>query len=174
MTNINVNLPPQNSRFSGADNRPRWTTGSRLNQKISNAIALINENKGYSWNIAASLEKRIAAKFFGKAGYSYGETWNLMDIGTVAYSTWSYNPHSSDPNNPQPALSLYSPGHRLFATTSVDFNIFRFGTTKVSLFFDTYTSGRSSYIVAGDLNGDGANSNDLIYIPRDISEMNFS
>ena len=174
MTNINVNLPPQNSRFTGADNRPRWTTGSRLNQNISNAIALINANKGYSWNIAASLQKRIVDKFFGKVAYSYGETLNLMDIGTVAYSTWSYNPHSSDPNNPQPALSLYSPGHRLFAATSVDFSIFRFGITKVSLFFDAYTSGRSSYIVAGDLNGDGANSNDLIYIPRDISEMNFS
>jgi hypothetical protein len=28
-------------------------------------------------------------------------------------------------------------------------------------------------VFSGDLNGDGGTSNDLIYIPRDISEMNF-
>jgi hypothetical protein len=32
--------------------------------------------------------------------------------------------------------------------------------------------GNTSYIFAGDANGDGSN-NDLIYIPRDKSEMNF-
>src|SRR5204862_4126075 len=31
----------------------------------------------------------------------------------------------------------------------------------------------SSYIFAADANGDGGTSNDLIYIPRDVSEMNF-
>lgn len=174
MTNINVNLPAPNDHYTGADNRTRWTLGSRLNQKISNAIVLKNENRGYSWNFAATLEKRVTDRFFGKIGYSYGETWNLMDIGTVAYSTWSYNPHYRDPNNPELALSMYSPGHRLFAASSIDFGLFKFGKTTLSMFFDAYNSGRASYIVAGDLNGDGANSNDLIYIPNDVSEMNFT
>ena len=31
----------------------------------------------------------------------------------------------------------------------------------------------ASYVFNGDMNGDGANGNDLIYIPRDASEMNF-
>jgi hypothetical protein len=31
----------------------------------------------------------------------------------------------------------------------------------------------ASYVFAGDMNGDGASGNDLIYIPRDASEMNF-
>jgi hypothetical protein len=30
-----------------------------------------------------------------------------------------------------------------------------------------------SYVYSGDANGDGASGNDLIYIPRDTSEMNF-
>jgi hypothetical protein len=31
-----------------------------------------------------------------------------------------------------------------------------------------------SYVFGGDMNGDGVSNNDLIYIPRDQSEMNFS
>ena len=31
----------------------------------------------------------------------------------------------------------------------------------------------TSYVFAGDMNGDGFSGNDLIYIPRDTSEMNF-
>jgi hypothetical protein len=31
----------------------------------------------------------------------------------------------------------------------------------------------ASYVFAGDMNGDGGSGNDLIYIPRDVSEMNF-
>ena len=31
----------------------------------------------------------------------------------------------------------------------------------------------TSYVFSGDLNADGGTSNDLIYIPRDVSEMNF-
>jgi len=40
------------------------------------------------------------------------------------------------------------------------------------MFWETRTLGNTSYIFAADSNGDGANG-DLIYIPRDRSEMNF-
>jgi hypothetical protein len=39
--------------------------------------------------------------------------------------------------------------------------------------FETRTIGNASYIFSGDLNGDGGTANDLIYIHRDLSEMNF-
>jgi hypothetical protein len=40
------------------------------------------------------------------------------------------------------------------------------------MFWESRTLGNTSYIFAADSNGDGANG-DLIYIPRDTSEMNF-
>jgi len=49
---------------------------------------------------------------------------------------------------------------------------FKFGATTVSLFFEGF-QGNTSYIFSGDLNGDGGTSNDLVYIHRDVSEMNF-
>ena len=41
------------------------------------------------------------------------------------------------------------------------------------MFWESRTNGNTSYIFAGDLNGDGGTSNDLIYMPRDMREMNF-
>jgi hypothetical protein len=41
------------------------------------------------------------------------------------------------------------------------------------MFWDAHTNGNTSYTYAGDLNGDGA-TNDLIYIPKNVSEMNFA
>ena len=41
------------------------------------------------------------------------------------------------------------------------------------MFYDGHTNGNTSYVFAGDANGDSVSGNDLIYIPRDTSEMNF-
>ena len=41
------------------------------------------------------------------------------------------------------------------------------------MFWEGRTIGNTSYTFSGDMNGDTATSNDLIYIPRDVSEMNF-
>jgi hypothetical protein len=50
---------------------------------------------------------------------------------------------------------------------------FNFGATTVSAFWESRTIGNASYTFSGDLNNDLGSSNDLIYVPRDTSEMNF-
>ena len=47
------------------------------------------------------------------------------------------------------------------------------GATTLSAFFEARTIGNTSYTFSGDMNGDGGFSNDLVYIPRDQTEMNF-
>lgn len=170
---INANLSDPNTQFAGADNRPRWTAGNRIVSNISSAVVLKNQNDGYSWNMAASVEKPFAEGTFLKAGYSYGVSKNTVDPGSVAFGSWNNNPHSSDPNLPGVAYSLNSPGHRFFLAASGRREYLDFGATTLSVFFEGFTLGNTSYTYQGDLNGDGGTSNDLIYIPRDVSEMNF-
>ena len=43
----------------------------------------------------------------------------------------------------------------------------------MSAYWEARTIGNASYVFAGDMNSDTASGNDLIYIPRDQSEMNF-
>lgn len=111
--------------------------------------------------------------WYFKAGYSYGVAKNTVDPGSIAFGSWNNNPHAGDPNNPGLGFSANSPGHRAFATASYRFEYLSIGATTLSVFLNGQTNGNASYVYAGDLNGDGGTSNDLIYIPRDKSEMNF-
>ena len=169
---INANLPAAQTNFAGADTRPRWTS-NRIHSNVSNAIVLKNQNDGRSWNAAFSVERTASAGLWLKAAYSYGEAKNTVDPGSIAFGSFINNPHSSDPNNPGLGYAGGTAGHRFFTALSYSREYFSFGKTTVSLFWDSFTGGTGSYRFTGDLNGDGGTNNDLIYIPRDQSEMNF-
>jgi hypothetical protein len=136
-------------------------------------MVLTNQNVGRSWNLAASLTKTLQAGVSFKTAYSYGEARNTLDAGSVAAGSFTGNPQSNDPNNPQLSFSGSSPGHRFFMAGSYSKDFLPFGTTTVSAYWEARTIGNTSYLFSGDMNGDSASGNDLIYIHRDQSEMNF-
>lgn len=191
---INANLAEPNSQFTGVDNRSRWVSDpndpnpNRINNNITSAIVLKNQNEGYAYNISAALEKPFSENWYAKVGYSYGISKNTVDPGSIAFGSWNNNPHAGDPNNPGVAFSGNTLGNRIFAALSyrfgsADYTGSIFGATTVSAFWEGaaaqgldpffYPYRRTSYTFSGDLNGDGGTSNDLIYIPIDKSEMNF-
>lgn len=172
---INANLKAPNSAFTGPDARPRWVGAgaTKIYSKVDNAIVLKNQDVGYSWTISATLEKVFEKGLYGKIGYSYGVAKNTVDPGSIAFGSWNNNQHAGNPNKPGLSYSAYTPDNRFFAAVSYRLDYFDFGATTVSLFFDAFNTGRGSYVFSGDMNGDGGTSNDLIYIPRDKSEMNF-
>ncbi|RIW16146.1 TonB-dependent receptor [Algoriphagus lacus] len=168
----NGNLPVQQTRFSGPDDRARWTS-NRINSNIPNAIVLSNQAVGNSWVASFSLEKPFANGLYAKAAYSYGESKNTVDPGSIAAGTWFGNAISENPNNPGLGFSSNNLGHRVFGVVSYTKDIFKFGNTSVSLFWESRTIGNASYVFGGDMNGDGGTANDLIYIHKNTSEMNF-
>jgi hypothetical protein len=170
---INANLSKADTMYVGVDSRPRWKTTNRINSKVPNAIVMKNQDVGYSWNLAFSLEKPFADGWFAKAAYSYGVSKNTVDPGSIASGSWYGNAMSQDPNNPGVGFAGTSPGHRVFGTASYRLEYFDMGATTMSIFWEGRTIGTASYTFATDLNGDGG-VNDLIYIPKDQSEMNFA
>lgn len=178
---VNANLPAAQTNFNGVDNRPRWTS-NRINSNVSNAIVLKNQSVGYSWNLAATIEKTFEDGWFAKAGYAYGVSKNTVDPGSIAAGSWFGNQIASDPNNPPVSYSNAfgggTPGHKIFLGISYRAEYFNFGATTISLFWGGSANSvlgysNYSYVFSGDLNGDGGTNNDLIYIPKDITEMNF-
>lgn len=168
---INANLPAAQTAFTGADSRPRYTS-NRIHSNVSNAVVLKNQNVGRSWNLAGTLAKNFSGGFL-KGAYSYGEARNTVDPGSIAFGSWNNNQHAGDPNNPGLGYATGSPGHRFFLAGSYTKEYFKFGGTSFSFFWESRTNGASTYTFAGDLNGDGGTSNDLYYVARDQSEMNF-
>ncbi len=169
---INANQSAPNTAFTGADTRPRWTVSNRINANVQDAVVLKNQNVGRSWLASASLQKTFHAGFL-KAAYSYGEAKNTVDPGSIAFGSWNGNAIPANGNNPGLGFSQNSPGHRVFLAGSYRLEYLKFGATTFSAFWQGVTQGNASYVFSGDLNGDGGTGNDLIYIPRNTSEMNF-
>jgi hypothetical protein len=194
---INANLPAAQSSFAGVDNRPRWvgtacaapTPGPCLNRinnaagnQVTAAIVMKNQSVGDSWNVSGSLSKALYHGLTLKGAYSYGDAHNTIDPGSTANSSFNLNQHSADPNNPGLGRSQSAQGHRVFVNASYSRSYFGFGSTTIAAFWEASPSlngagagigTTASYVFAGDMNGDGGSGNDLIYIPRDMSEMNF-
>ena len=173
---INANLPVPNTAYAGADNRPRFTTTPRINNvpgnQVTSAIVMKNQDIGRNWNLAFSASKPMWNGLSLRTAYSYGEAKNTIDPGSTAFASWSSNATPGDPNNPGLGYSSASPGHRYFLSATYTKQYFEWGNTSISMFWETRTLGNTSYTFAADSNGDGANG-DLIYVPRDRSEMNF-
>jgi hypothetical protein len=186
---INANLPAAQSAFVGADNRPRWVGPAcaalgqvgpcvnRINNatgnQVTQAFVLENQNIGRSYTVSGSAMKTLSNGLAIRGGYSYGVAKNTHDPGSTAFTNWASNYQSGDPNNPGLSYSQNSPGNRVFLSATYSKQYFGFGSTMVSAFWDGHPNSNTSYTFSADMNGDGA-SNDLIYIPRDKSEMNFS
>ena len=187
---INANLPAAQAAFAGPDARPRWvgpscnapTVGpcqNRINNaagnQITSAMVLQNQSVGRSWSVAASISKPLSNGFSFRGAYSYGDAQNTVDAGTAAAASFTGNPQPGDPNNAPLARSAYSPGHRVYVQGTYTRRYFGLGATTVSVFWEGRPVGplTFSYVFSGDMNGDSATGNDLIYIPRGVSEMNF-
>ncbi|HTR81903.1 MAG TPA: TonB-dependent receptor, partial [Bacteroidota bacterium] len=175
---INANEAAPNSAFTGPDDRVRWvavagTNVTRINQNVQDATVIKNENKGYNYSLSASLERPLADGFYGKMAYNYGVAKNTVDPGSIAYGSWSANPVPGNANNAPVGYSPTSPGKRFFTSLSYRAEYLNMGATTFSAFWDNYTFGNGSYTYSGDMNGDGVAGNDLIYVPRNQSEMNF-
>src|SRR4029079_618035 len=108
-----------------------------------------------------------------RTAYSYGEAKNTIDPGSTAFASWSSNASPGDPNNPGLGYSTASPGHRFFLSLGYSKRYLSMGATSIGMFWESRTIGNSSYVFAADSNGDGANG-DLIYIPKNTAEMNFT
>ncbi|HKB12046.1 MAG TPA: carboxypeptidase regulatory-like domain-containing protein [Vicinamibacterales bacterium] len=198
---INANLPAADTAYTGVDNRPRWAPiagvpacitalGSengpcvtKINnlpgKNITAAYVIKNQDQNRAWNVSAAVTKPMSHGLMLKGGFNYGRSRSVVEPSSTAGSSWgSANPIVFDPNNPALTLSSNTPGKRFFLAGTYSHQYFGWGATTISAFYDARPnfvnfSSTASYVFSGDANGDTVIGNDLIYIPRDISEMNF-
>jgi hypothetical protein len=150
----------------------------RLNNAPGNQITanyvIKNQSQNRSQNISGAVTKNWTHGLSFKGGFNYGVSRSLVEPSSTAGSSWAgvFQGIVNDPNNPALAYSQNSPGKRVFFAANYTAQYFGWGSTTFSVFYDGHTNGNTSYIFASDANGDGQ-TNDLIYIPKDTSEMNF-
>jgi outer membrane receptor protein involved in Fe transport len=175
MRNANEKAPT--ASLTGSDNRPIYTpvgnATRRIYSNIASAIVLENTNKGGGIVLTAQLNKVLSKGFSASASYTYTGAWDVTsNPGAQATSVWNSNPTATTQNAEELAMSGFVVPHRFMAWISYKKEYLKHLATSITIFYEGRNQGNLSYIVNGDLNGDG-NFADLMYIPKDQSEMNF-
>ncbi|MBW3129678.1 TonB-dependent receptor [Hymenobacter profundi] len=138
-----------------------------------NAIVLDNASRGYYFSLTGKLEKQFDNGLFGSVAYTYTAAKNLFDGGgSQPLSAWQETATVSGANNLPLAYNGNTLPHRVVGSLSYRREYLGHLGTTVSLFYEGASQGRFSYLYSADFNRDGANA-DLIYIPRDASEITF-
>ena len=161
----------------GADTRALYKSSDKVNKAFTNVILLSNTNEGFNYSLTGQLSKQFDNGFSAMAAYTYGQAKSINDgASSTALSNWEFVQTSSAANNPDLAISNFQLAHRLIGALSYTFKYGRneaFGTG-INIFYAGRSGNHFSYIYnsSSDFNGDGAFSNDLIYVPKSISEIN--
>jgi len=174
----NANFKPETDETvtEGGLDRPRYSSSTARNENssITTAIVMENTSKGYSTALTFQLSKAYDKGFYGSIAYTYSAAEEVTaNPGSQASSVWNTNPNVGTSNAIELANSQYVVPHRVIANVSYKKEYLKFFASTLSLFYEGMSQGNYSFIVNGDLNNDGNSSADLMYIPKDASEMNF-
>ena len=160
----------------GADLRPSYA-GQRVNSKdFTNVILIDNTNKGYTYSLTGQLQKNFNNGFNAMVAYTYGHSKAVNDgSSSTARSNWQFVQIVEDPNNPSLSNSNFDLRHRIVGNLgySVSYGKDKMFGTSINLFYAGRSGSAFTYLYNGDLNGDGANGNDLLYVPNSASEIKF-
>ncbi len=152
--------------LAGPDTRPFWDGGYSNDTDFRNVFLLTNADRTlYSYSFAATLSKQFDNGFYGSISYVTARAYDLGATGGAqAGSLWSATVQENR-NDPELSFAGSNQPNRFIA----NFNYQKNGTT-IGLFWQGGENGRFSYTYSGNF---GDNSDRLIYIPNDASELNF-
>ncbi len=161
---------------NGADRRIAYspsTNERRINPSITNAILVSNTNKGYAYNLTAQFS-RTWNHLYASLAYNHNDAADINSgANSTALSNWEFVQVVGDPNNPPLATSNYAQTHRFTGIISYNINYANNLRTSIALFYSGNSGQRFTYLVNGDVNGDGRTGNDLLYVPNGPSEIHF-
>lgn len=138
-----------------------------------NPVVLSNGKKGYYWSVTAKVEKQFSKGFSAFIAYTHSQAKALFDgSGDQLLNTWSNTQIVGNSNDPELSYANYVVPDRIVAAVTYRKEYLKHLGTAVSLFWEGSVAGRFSYTYTSDFNRDGQ-SNDLIYVPKDASEITF-
>ncbi|MDF3078459.1 MAG: hypothetical protein K0S09_2348 [Sphingobacteriaceae bacterium] len=173
MRNANL-VNPNGVIVEGNIARPRIIGSNRLNGGTTSAIVLENTNRGFSTSLTGQVTKAFSKGFSGFVAYTYSKAKEITaNPGATASSVWNSNPNVGTSNFEELGNSQYAIPHRVVAALSYRLEYAKHLASTFSVFFEGANQTNYSFVVNGDLNGDGNSSADLMYIPANMNEMNF-
>jgi hypothetical protein len=176
----NANLDAPIGRFSGVDTRmlfSRTDAGVRVNDNVSMGAVLTDNDDTYYNALSVKLEKPYSKGLFGSIAYTKSNAKDFMSAGSIASGSWQSIRSVHGNNEPILSNSDFLVPDRAVGLLGyrIEYGKKGYGAaTSVTLGYVGQRSGGFSYIVAGDLNGDRVNNNELIFVPNKGSDIKFA
>jgi Carboxypeptidase regulatory-like domain len=144
----------------------------RVNGDVGQALVLDNTDKGYQWSITAQLKKTFNSNFEVSAAYTYTDAKEInAQSGSTAGGIFSSQNNVLGPNNSGLSYGNTLTPHRVIAYGTYRKEYLKNFATTIGFTYEGRTGNNFSYTINGDVNSDGVNGNDLIYIPKNQSEI---
>ncbi|HEV7994593.1 MAG TPA: TonB-dependent receptor [Gemmatimonadaceae bacterium] len=148
--------------------------------RFSTAVDLQNQNKDYAYNLTAQLRKRYADNWEALVAYTYSRARDVQSFtSSTALSNAQFGRTLSGPQEvPYTGISLFDQPHKINALVSRTFEWKRNFGTDVTLVYNGVSGAPHDYVYASsggsssDMNGDGYNTNDLFYVPKNALDPN--
>ncbi len=170
----------KNGRILYADTVTGTGTVTNANQRVITSIGspavtfsegviyLTNQSRDYSWTVSPQIRKDFSALTLS-AGYTYMRSKDLQSLTSDrAISNWRNGAQYAGLESDLPlTTSAFERRHRFFGSGSYTFP---WKSTDFSFYYTGSSGFPIVYTANGDLNGDGFNGNDPIYIPKNLTE----
>ena len=152
---------------------------------FAEVIDLTNTSMNRSYQLSQRFERRFAQRFGGLISYTYSSVRDVQSpsrVNQTGIAMWSdARAVSGRHDKLQREISLNDIPHRVVAAFSYTAP-WRLWSTGLSFYYVGESGSPFTYVATGvnrrgDLNADGSNTNDPIYVPRnasDASEIQFS
>lgn len=180
--NLNLEGPvgmDRNGRVLYGTIAPNGLSAPALRSDFSEVIDLRNTSRNRSYQITTSLERRFSRGMAGLASYTYSRVRDAqtpLRTGTPGLVNWSSRAVSGRHDDLSPGISLNDIPHRVILAGTYE-GPWKRWRTNFSFYFVGESGGPFTYVAGGagrrgDLNADGSNANDPIYVPRDAFDAN--
>ncbi len=172
----NANQKVATANFTGPDKRPRFAGSAsavRINSNVNDATVLASRPYGGSTNATFKIEQPLKKGLSWMVAYNFSRAKDYESASTIANTSFTSKRTVNGNNLPDNAFSDNDVRHRFIGNITYRKEFAKAAALQISLFAQSQNIGRFSYAYSGDMNGDGISGNDLIYIPKDQSEMNF-
>ena len=179
--NLNLEEPlgvDRHGRVLYGTTGPTSLAAPRLRANFSEVIELRNNSRNHAYQLSTRLEKRFSEGTATTAHYTFSRVRDVqtpLRVNNPGIVNWASRAVSGRHDDLSPGISLNDVPHRIvFAGTHRA--PWRRWSTEFSLYYVGESGSPFTYLASGavrgrgDLNADGSNTNDPIYVPHSASD----